>query len=89
MIIVKYSGKYPNLCSGQLIVDIDGATWTFPDYCLSSGGSITFDGDWNENVTNGRWSICKWLENFPEELKEAVLAEVNASVRHGCCGGCG
>jgi hypothetical protein len=87
-ITIEYNGEYPNLCSGNLVVVIDGIRWNFPDYCLSSGGSVSFDEEWNEEVTRGKWSISEWPEGFPKSMKKAVEKEVNNNVRHGCCGGC-
>jgi hypothetical protein len=85
---IRYDGSYPNLCSGQLIVIIDKKEWVFPSYCMSSGGGVSFDSDWCENVTSGEWSISEWPDNFPEDLKEDVLCAVNSEISQGCCGGC-
>ncbi|MFH0894460.1 MAG: hypothetical protein V2A54_08490 [Bacteroidota bacterium] len=85
---IKYDGEYPNLCSGELIVVIDGKEWVFPDYCLSSGGYVSFDDDWNEHVGEGSWSVKNWPKDFPDNIKGAVVDAVNENVPHGCCGGC-
>ena len=85
---IKYDGKYPNLCSGCLYVIIDGYEWSFPRYCLVSGGGVSFDDDWHENIWVGPWSISEWPKDFPEELKRAVEDKINATIDHGCCGGC-
>lgn len=85
---IKYDGAYPNLCSGNLIVIIDDKEWVFPNYCLSSGGSVSFDSDWNETVADGEWAITDWPKDFPEEYKNDVLEAVNSEISHGCCGGC-
>ena len=85
---VDYNGSYPNLCSGKLIVTIDGKTWEFPDYCLSSNGHVWFDKEWNEHVESGDWNVRKWPERFPEEIKSDVLDKINSVIPHGCCGGC-
>ena len=85
---IKYDGAYPNLCSGNLVVTIDGKEWQLPPYCLSSGGGVWFTEDWDENVDEGEWSISSWPEGFPEKLKTAVEDAVNSQVEHGCCGGC-
>jgi len=87
-IIIYYDGKYPNLCSGNLTVTIDGIVWDFPDYCMCTGGSVWFDKEWNDYVAEGEWSISTWPENFPEELKEIVVEKINEEIPHGCCGGC-
>ncbi len=86
---VEYNGSYPNFCSGDLIVIIDGVSWEFPDHCLRSGGGVSLYPDEGEDeVWQGEWSISDWPEEFPEELKEVVLDAVNEQVSHGCCGGC-
>ena len=91
-IVVKYDGKYPNLCSGNLIVIIDGEEWKFPDYCLSSGGDIHGGAhtDWDMWTTEGPWLIMDWPEGFPNDkyLRLNVLEAVNTSIPFGCCGGC-
>ena len=85
---IIYDGSYPYLCSGTLAVKIGDKEWAFPDYCLRSGGSVSFDSDWNEDVTQGEWSISDWPKDFPEDLKDDVLDAVNAEIPFGCCGGC-
>jgi len=88
---IKYNASYPSLCSGNLVVIIDGNTWNFPENCLISGGSVSislgFIDDYDE-ILEGEWSIEKWPDNFPEDLKEAVIREVNNQIEWGCCGGC-
>ena len=85
---ISYDGKWPNLCSGQLIVRIDKEKYVFPRHCLSSGGSASFDENWSEHVASGPWSVREWPENFPEEYKEEVLQKINDKIDWGCCGGC-
>lgn len=85
---IKYDGAYPNLCSGKLIVIIDGKEWVFPDYCLSSGGSVSFTDAWDEIVTQGPWTISDFPKDFPKNLKQAVEDAVNEYIPYGCCGGC-
>jgi hypothetical protein len=85
---IVYDGSYPNLCSGKLAVYIGEDRWVFPDYCMSPGGSVSFDDEWNEEVTQGPWSISEWPLLFPEELKEEVINAVNSQVEWGNCGGC-
>jgi hypothetical protein len=88
-IVVEYDGAYPNLCSGTLVVVIDGMRWAFPKYCLSSGGQAWSTADY-AYASEGAWSIRDWPENFPsdEELRQAVVDAVNAQTERGCCGGC-
>lgn len=85
---IKYNGEYPDLCSGTLIVIIDEKEWIFPDKCLLSGGSVFFDDNWNEEITEGDWIIDKWPDDFPNDLKDLIEYEVNRQIPHGCCGGC-
>jgi hypothetical protein len=84
----SYDGSYPNLCSGSLVITVDGKDWVFPDYCMCSGGGVSFDDDWNEYISGGEWTISKWPDRYPEEARPQTEAEVNANVEHGCCGGC-
>lgn len=85
---IEYNGRFPNLCSGDLVVTIDDVRWNFPSYCLSSGGNVWFDDEWSEHVEEGEWTISEYPLNFPEELKAAVLDAVNERIPYGCCGGC-
>ena len=54
---VSYDGAYPNLCTGQLVLKINGQVREFSRHCLQSGGTVWFDNDWNAHIENGRWSI--------------------------------
>jgi hypothetical protein len=85
---VSYDGDFPNLCSGKLIMSIDGKSIEFPDYCLRTGGSAYIDDNGNEIIENGEWDIIKYPENFPECLKKEAIELVNKKIQHGCCGGC-
>ena len=88
-ILIEYDGAYPNLCSGHLVVHIDGLPIDFGSGCLHSGGSVTFDDEWNENVQEGPWGI-----EFPEHaylndaVKLVVKEAINDQLDWGCCGGC-
>jgi hypothetical protein len=85
---VSYDGSYPNLCSGTLKLLVGEKIYTFESHALSSGGGVSFDENWSENVTDGPWEINTWPEGFPEELKTEALGVVNENVSWGCCGGC-
>ena len=85
---ISYDGSYPNLCSGKLIMELNNEKIIFPTYCLSSGGSVSFTEDWDENVTSGEWSISEFPKNFPKELEEHANRLVNENIEYGCCGGC-
>jgi len=87
-ITIYYDGKYPNLCSGELIVILNDTPWEFGSHSLVSGGSVWFDDDWNDHVTSGEWTIDSWPKDFPEEYKIQTLGAVNSQIGWGCCGGC-
>lgn len=84
---VSYNGKYPNLCSGTLVLEVDGKKREL-SHVLCSGGSVgCFDGNWNNAyVTEGSWSVDlpEDLEPYRKEIEELV----NSEVPQGCCGGC-
>ena len=61
---IDYDGEWPNLCSGRLIVTINGKQWEFPNYCLSSGGSVSFDKHYNETINYGPWTSLKSINKL-------------------------
>jgi hypothetical protein len=82
---ISYDGSYPNLCSGDLIIEVNGKRHKL-ESPLSSGGSVSFTEDWDEIVTDGEWYV-----NVPDELKEyaeEITEVINSNVSYGCCGGC-
>lgn len=98
---VSYDGAFPCLCTGTLVLKIDGVETKFhysfnnkkegeySDF-WTSGGSVAFDRDWNEDVSTGEWRFSPDA-SFPEELKEIgdlLIAVFNENVPYGCCGGC-
>ena len=85
---IDYDGVYPCLCSGQLFVTIHNKVWDFGNRVLDSGGYVWFDEEWGDHIESGPWSVDKWPDGFPNDLKQAVLGAINAQVQHGCCGGC-
>lgn len=83
---VSYDGKYPNLCSGTLVLKINGETVKFPPYCLCSGGSI-YDAGNDYIATEGDWVVTcfpRGYQKYADEINKCV----NENVEHGCCGGC-
>lgn len=87
--VISYDGEYPNLCAGDLVMSIDGIEYSFPRYCLRSGGTCSASNDWNP--TEGPWSICEWPPDpifKDEKIRSTVLDVVNNVIPHGCCGGC-
>lgn len=83
---VSYDGAFPNLCSGILVLRINGAERQFPRYSMHSGGSVWFGENWEEHVMSGLWSID--LPKELEPLRTEIEACINANVPLGCCGGC-
>lgn len=83
---VSYDGDFPNLCSGTLVLRIDGEEVTFPKHCMRSNGSVYFDEHWDGYVEQGEQSVV-----VPEQyvdIKDEIERCVNENVEHGCCGGC-
>ena len=85
---VSYDGRFPNLCSGTLVLALNGAPIKFLPGCLASGGSVLFDVNWSGHIEKGPWCIHQWPENFPEEWKLEAVRLVNENIEWGCCGGC-
>lgn len=96
---VKYTGKYPNLCSGVLTLEIDGVEHTFGynyhypkpefDQFWCSGGDVWFDVDWNDCIEYGGWKIH--VDKLPEQFRkyaEEIEDVLNDNIPLGCCGGC-
>ena len=87
---ISYSGKYPNLCSGELTFRIDDAEYNVK-YGMISGGKCFIDFDEkSEIVESGQWKLAE--ERFQSFMNSDEIAElerqVNIEVPHGCCGGC-
>lgn len=87
---VSYDGEYPNLCSGILTIRINGKEYELPEYCLESGGCVSFTEDYDEIVTIGEWRLSDTfkLQKELEPYKEEILKVINENVPLGCCGGC-
>lgn len=86
---ISYDGKYPNLCSGALKLEIDGEIVEFKPYgdCFwCSGGGVS----WDYNSTyRGEWVIH--YEGLPDKYKQyadEIDKVFNENVEFGCCGGC-
>ena len=85
---VSYSGRYPNLCAGILILNIDGKEIVFPSNSLHSGGSAYFTNNYDDShIDKGEWTI-DFPDDFPDELMREATQVVNDNVDFGCCGRC-
>lgn len=85
---ISYSGKWPTLCHGTLIVEKDGKQYSMKNV-LISGGSVSFDKDWEACIKEGDWSIDR--DALAPELQDdwrELESLVNDEIPHGCCGGC-
>ena len=86
---ISYDGRYACLCSGTLIIKVDGKIYSFRNAMISGG--CTCGGpntDWDMWSEEGDWDVN--LEEHPEleHYKEEIKRVVNDNVEHGCCGGC-
>ena len=91
---ISYDGKHPCLCTGTLILEINGTKYSFgakgqfPRF-WSSGGTCGFTGGCGANVTYGEWIIN--VDKIPKQFRQyaSEIDEVfNNNVTYGCCGGC-
>lgn len=85
---IDYTGKYPSLCFGHLIIEFNGERMDLGSILISHGSIHNPDtGDYE--AMEGDWDISE--ESLPEKLRpfcEDIVRLVNDNVEHGCCGGC-
>lgn len=87
---VDYTGCYPILCSGTLIIKVDKKEYQL-NGVLCSGGTCGFDDEWNGVVTTGPWEVHdlpKELEPYHDEIEKLVNDNIEYGCCSGCCGGC-
>lgn len=87
---MSYDGEYPNLCSGELILLIDGKKVSLGE-CLSSGGRVSHNEEYEYTVTSGDWGVsfdAVQNLNLTDNEKDLIRDLVNENVPQGCCGGC-
>lgn len=90
---ISYTGKWPNLCSGVLTLEVNGKIYKFgysQEYrdFWASGGSCGFKGG-KSYINYGEWEIN--VDDLPEELRKyapEIDKVFNENVESGCCGGC-
>lgn len=81
---LEYTGEYPNLCSGMLVILFKGEEYHIRGW--KSGGSISYD-DWT--CYYGDWSIDrKKLSSVLQPFHSDIEKLMNENVEKGCCGGC-
>ena len=93
---VRYDNEWNSACAGAVVFSIGDTEYKCNEHCLSSGGSLTSDEDYNFTCKEGPWSWTygafdtdelRALELTDNE-KDALLAQVNVQVPWGCCGAC-
>lgn len=96
---VSYDGVFPNLCTGTLVLNIDGKDYSFgygwnneTDFAnfWCSSGTCGFNSDYSESfVLTGNWEIIE--SRLPEQFKkyaDEIYNVMNENIEHPCCGGC-
>ena len=85
---IDYTGRWPNLCSGTLTLEIEGEVVRFSSerdtrFWYSGGSCCGF------NVTREPWIID--MDDIPEKYRKyyyEIVHVFNENVEWGCCGGC-
>lgn len=85
---IDYTGRWPNLCSGTLILEIEGEVVRFSSerdtrFWYSGGSCCGF------NVTGEPWIIDR--DDIPKKYRKyyyEIVHVFNENVEWGCCGGC-
>jgi hypothetical protein len=87
---VSYSGQYPHLCKGTLVILVGKTTYKLKDV-LVSGGFVEVCEDGKASIEEGPWEFNSQLNRIPLKLQQyykEILSIVNCEIEHGCCGGC-
>ena len=85
---VSYDGAFPNLCSGRLVLSVNGKeyAWERRSGFLNSGGGLnpgyrgTYSGEWEIDYAK----IPDEIKEFANEIDKCI----NEKISYGCCGGC-
>lgn len=85
---IDYTGRWPNLCSGTLTLEVEGEVVRFSSerdtrFWYSGGSCCGF------NVTREPWIIDR--DDIPEKYRKyyyEIVHVFNENVEWGCCGGC-
>lgn len=82
-----YTGHWPNLCRGRLVLVVDGKG-VVANCRLISGGSGYINKKHEAKITYGPWDVEFGDGFFTPQEQAYIKYLVNANVRQGCCGGC-
>lgn len=101
---ISYDGKYPCLCSGRLILEIDGKEYSFGNGGIDrygtkrsndfapfweSGGCIGFYPDGEMGCDIEPWKIdCSKIPTQFQKYAKEIENAFNENTEWGCCGGC-
>ena len=91
-VVVKIDGKEVSFGFTTPSFFTDGELADYPRFWCS-GGSVSFDDDWNEEVIGYcDWEMSSPIEkDYPPEIWKIlpnILEVMNENVTGGCCGGC-
>jgi hypothetical protein len=81
---VEYTGKYPNACSGALLIYADGELV----YSTERNTFRPIDGKLKWRYPKNRKKYLRWAnsQEESEEIKKRVRGELSGA--NVCCGGC-
>ena len=81
IVFISYSGVYPHLCIGLLIIKVNNKVYELED-ALCSGGRCYFNNNGDGIIEKDDWL----LKN--RKYKEDIEYVINDNIEKGCCGGC-
>lgn len=97
---VSYTGKFPNLCTGDLTLRIDGEDVVFdnksnPRFWTSGGRCYMTHEDYGDYVYRDKWELIdvEHLEDLDPKYIDMLddmldVMNTNNNTQYGCCGGC-
>ena len=97
---VSYTGRWPNLCSGILTLEIDDERYVFggveynnptnnPKFWYTTGECGFLGSLDNPYIHEGPWEIDEF--ELPDSIRryaDEICNVFNQNVERGCCGGC-
>ncbi len=83
---VSYDGKYPNLCRGNLILEIDGKEENLGSCLISSCHRWNEYGEWELSEYKVKNELARF--NFTEMETVYIEYLANKNIESPCCGGC-